>query len=77
MKTLYEISADFERIVDMYYDDSISDQDVANEIGQLRRSYIERINDQIAILQQMKDIVYDMDAETMLLLKHRQEILCM
>ena len=62
-KTLYEISADYERIIDLCYDENTDESEIAAKLQALDDQLTDKVANGIAIIQQLKSTADAMDAE--------------
>lgn len=74
MKKLYEISADFEKILDLCYDENTSDEDIQAALAQLEGELTEKVSNGIAVIQTLKATSDATDAEIKRLSQHKRTI---
>ena len=73
-KTLYQISADFERVLDMCYDETISDEEIQAALAQLEGELTEKVSNGIAVIQQLKATADATNTEIQRLIQHKRAI---
>ena len=74
MKKLYEISADFERILDLCYDNGTDEETIAAALTQLEDELTEKVSNGIAVIQELKATADAVDAEVKRLAQHKRTI---
>lgn len=74
MKKLYEISADFERILDLCYDEEADEESIEAALAQLEGELTEKVSNGIAVIQELKATAEAVDAEVKRLVQHKRTI---
>lgn len=75
MKTLYQISADFERVLDLCYDDNITDESIQAELAKIDAELTEKVANGIAVIQQLSATADALDNEIKRLTQNKKTLL--
>lgn len=73
-KTLYQISSDFERVLDLCYDETVSDEEIQSALAQLEGELTEKVSNGIAVIQTLKATADAADTEIKRLCQYRRTI---
>lgn len=74
MKKLYEISADFERVLDMCYDETASNEEIQTVLEQLEGELAEKVGNGIAVIQTLKATADATNAEIQRLTQYKRSL---
>lgn len=73
-KTLYQISAGFENVLDMCYDETADESEIAEKLQTLEGELTEKVSNGIAVIQTLKATADAADTEIKRLIQHKRTI---